>query len=162
MLDAVSFGQDDNYNYNRSLYRKYKKYPGTITIAIVLETIKTKKHLQFNHKFVLDIGGFVTSKLPYTCDPNYETKTDDLLKSLEIEVNKNKRRYRLDTVKEFLDPLFEKYKSECADEVPDDKKFDEETTATDEAVYASINKEDDKCCDVDLEEILGETDHPEN
>lgn len=163
LLDMVSLEQDD---YNRNIYRKYKKYPGTITIVIVLEAAKTKRHLQFRHKFTLNVGGLATSKFPYTCDPNYETKTDDLLKcleidnvlkSMEIEEDKYKRGYSLDVLKDALEPLFEK-----ADEVPDDKKFNEETTAADEAVYASTNKEDDKCCDVDLEEILGETDHPKD
>lgn len=166
LLDMVSFGQDDNYNCNRTIYRKYKKYPGTITIAIVLESTKTKRHLKFTHKYVLDIGKLSTSGLPYVHDPNYETKTDDLLKSLEIEENKNKRRYSLDVLKEALDPLFEKAESMAvskhADEVPNDKKFNEETTAADEAVYASTNKEDDERCDTNLEEVLEETDHPEN
>ena len=85
LLGMVSFGQDD---YNRKIYRKYKKYPGIITMIIVLEAAKTKRHLKFTHKFVLDVGGFATSKFPYTCDPNYETKTEDLLKCLEFEDNK--------------------------------------------------------------------------
>lgn len=161
LLDMVSLGQND---FDRKIYRKYKKYPGTITIVVVLETTKTKRHLQFRHKFTLNVGGLATSKFPYTCDPSYETKTDDLLKCLEIdntleslEIGKNKRRYSLDVLKEALEPLFEK-----VDEVPDDKNFNKEITAVDEVVCASTNKEDDKCCDVDLEEILEETDHPEN
>lgn len=167
LLDLVSFGKDDNYNYNRSIYRKYKKYPGTITMAIVLETTKTKKHLKFTHKFVLNVVGLAVSKLPYTCDPNYETKTEDLLKSLDlVPENKNKRRYSLDVLKDALDPLFEKAesmtKSNHTDEVSDDKKLNKETTAADEAVYESTHSEDDKACDVDLEEILAETDHPKD
>ena len=70
------------------------------------------------------------------------------------------------TIKDALEPLFEKAESMAVSKhvsgVPNDKKFNEETTAADEAVCASTNKEDDKCCDVDLEEILEETDHPEN
>jgi len=185
LLDMVSFGKDDNYNYNRSIYRKYKKYPRTITMAIVLETAKTKKHLKFTHKFVfsvrLSIAGLTVSKLPYTCDPNYETKTEDLLKSLEIEENKNKRKYDIETFKDAVSTLNDKiknvaehpYKEESEDDegshkpsstikIVDQTTFNEETTAADEAVNASTNKEDDKCCDVDLEEILGETDHPKD
>lgn len=167
LLDMVSFGKDDNYNYNRSIYRKYKKYPATITMAIVLETAKTKKHLKFTHKFVLNIGNLSKCGLPYTLDPEYETSSEDLLKSLDlVPENKNKRRYSLDVLKDALDPLFEKAesmaKSNHTDEVSDDKKLNEETTAADEAVYESNHSEDDKACDVDLDEILGETDHPEN
>lgn len=171
MLDMISFGQEDNYNYNRSLYRKYKKYPGTITMVIVLETAKTKKHLKFTHKFVLNIGNLATCGLPYNLDPEYETSSEDLLKSLDlVPENKNKRRYSLDVLKESLDPLFEKAESKAESDHPVDTvsikapilKFNEETTAADEAVYESTHSEDDKACDVDLEEILAETDHPED
>jgi len=183
LLDMVSFGKDDNYNYNRSIYRKYKKYPGTITMAIVLETAKTKKHLKFTHKFVLNIGNLATCGLPYTLDPEYETSSEDLLKSLDlVPENKNKRRYDIETFKDAVSTLNDKiknvvehpykeeesednkgpYKPKSTIKIVDQATFNEETTAADEAVYESNHSEDDKACDVDLDEILAETDHPEN
>jgi hypothetical protein len=140
-------------------------------MAIVLETAKTKKHLKFTHKFVLNIGNLATCGLPYTLDPEYETNSEDLLKSLDlVPENKNKRRYSLDVLKEALDPLFEKAESMAQSDHPVNTvsvkapilKLNDETTAADEAVYESNHSEDDKACDVDLDEILAETDHPEN